>query len=154
MGPCVRSDLVAVVVHLLDDTRPVLVDGALADVVTSDEERGVGSSCLEQFHNAFSVNVWTIVVGDGNGSRVVADVDAPTAIRNASELWARVVAGACSSRSLVGVCCTISNTFNMQSTGYVIPHAGPKLNKQSGAWQCSWVVPQYPCLYCKYTLNS
>lgn len=137
VGPCVRGDLMAIVVHILDDACPVFVNGALADVVASDEEGGVGSSCLELFHNTLGIDVGTIVVGDCNGSRIVADVDAPTAVGNASKLRAGVVPGACSSRSLIGVCRTISNMFTVQSIDYIIPHAGPKLNKQSGAWQCS-----------------
>jgi hypothetical protein len=151
--PSVGGHLMAVVVHLLDDTRPVLINGTLTDVVTSDEESGMGSTCFELGHNVLCVDVWTIVVGDRNRSRVVADVYASTAVRDGSLLGTDIIAGACSGRSLVGVCITISKLIIVEGIEYVIPHAGPKLNKQSGAWQCSLVVPQYPCFYCKYILE-
>jgi hypothetical protein len=125
MGPGVRSDLVAVVVHLPDDACPVLVNCTLADVVTSDEESGVASSCLELAHNIFGVDVWAIVVGDCYGSGVVANVDASSAVGNTSKLGAVIVAGACSSRCLIGVCSTVSNVTAVVETANDIPHAGP-----------------------------
>jgi hypothetical protein len=118
VGPCVRGDLVTVVVHLLDNTCPVLVNGTLSNVVTSDEESGMSSSCLELAHNAFGVDVWTIVVRDSNGPWVVADVDTKTTVRDASKLGSVVVAGACSSRSLVGVCRTINKLLIVQEIEY------------------------------------
>lgn len=84
VGPSVRSDLMAVVVHLLDDTSPVLINGTLSDVVTGDEECGMGTTCFKLSHNVLGVDVWTIVVCNGDGSRVVADVDTTTAVRNGS----------------------------------------------------------------------
>jgi hypothetical protein len=125
VGPGVRSDLVAVVVHLLDDACPVLVNCTLADVVTRNEESGVASSCLELAHNIFSVDVWAIVVGDCHGPGVVANVDATSAVGNTSKLGAGIIAGACSSRSLIGVCSTISNMTAVVETPNDIPQAGP-----------------------------
>ena len=84
VGPSVRSDLMAVVVHLLDDASPVLINGTLSDVVTGDEECGMGTTCFKLSHNVLGVDVWTIVVCNGDGSRVVADVDTTTAVRNGS----------------------------------------------------------------------
>ena len=98
-----RSDLMAVVVHLLDNASPVLIDSTLSNVVSSDEESGMGSPRLEQLHHSLGVDVWAIIESNGNSAGVVADVDTLTTIGNASELRASIVTGACSSRGFVGI---------------------------------------------------
>jgi hypothetical protein len=103
VGPGVGSDLMAIVIHLLDDACPVFVNGTFSDVVSSDEEGSVGSTCLKLGHNVLGVDVWAIVVGDRNGSWVVADVNTSTTVGNGSLSRAVVIAGGCSSRSLVGI---------------------------------------------------
>ena len=96
-----RSDLVAVIIHLLDNTSPVLIDGALSKVVTGDEESGMGSSRLKQLHHTLSVNVRAIIVSDSDRTGIVADVDALTTVGNASKLGTKIIASACTSRGLV-----------------------------------------------------
>jgi hypothetical protein len=98
----VRSDLVAVVVHHLDNASPVFINGTLAEVVSSDEESGVCSPCFELFHYTFGVDVWAIVVSNGDHTGVVADIYTRAAIGNASKLGTSVATSACSGRGLVG----------------------------------------------------
>lgn len=101
--PGVTGDLVALVVHLLDDTRPVLVDSTLANVVTSKEESSVKSGILEELEYSLSVDVWSIIIGDGHSAGVLATVDTSAAIRNVSKLWAKIIAGRCSIGSFVSI---------------------------------------------------
>jgi hypothetical protein len=96
-----RSDLVAVVVHPLDNASPVLINGTLAEVVSSDKESGVCSPRFELFHYSFGVDVWAIVVCNGDHTGVVADIYTRTAIGNASKLGTSVATSACSGRGLV-----------------------------------------------------
>jgi hypothetical protein len=97
----VRSDLVAVIVHPLDNASPVLINGTLAEVVSGDEESGVCSPCFELFHYSFGVDVWAIVVCDGDHAGVVADIYTRAAIGNASKLGTSITTCACSGRGLV-----------------------------------------------------
>lgn len=103
VGPGVGSDLVAVGDHTPDDSLPLLVDSTLADVVTGDEEGGLEASSGELVKNLVSVDVWAVVVGDGNGSSLATGVDTGTAVSDVALLRASIIASAGSSRGLVGV---------------------------------------------------
>jgi hypothetical protein len=65
--PGVTSDLMSVGVHIRDDTCPILINGAFAQVVTSDEECRLGTASFELGHNLLSIDVWAIIVGDRDG---------------------------------------------------------------------------------------
>jgi hypothetical protein len=83
MGPGMRGQLVALGVHALEDIDKLLgdVDLTLVDIVTSDEERGMGVVGLHDIENvAGEILLWAIVVGDRNSSWGYAGVDAVATI--------------------------------------------------------------------------
>jgi hypothetical protein len=73
-------------IHLGDDTRPVLVDRTLAQVVSSDEESCLRVPLLELRQDVLGVDVRTVIVGDSNSLWANAFADSHTAIFDASEL--------------------------------------------------------------------
>lgn len=103
VGPSVRSDLVTLGDHTLDDTAPLLINRTFADVDTGNEEGGLEASRSELVQNLVSVDVWAVIVSDGNGSWLAASVNTTTTVRNATLLRASIVASAGSSRGLVGI---------------------------------------------------
>lgn len=101
--PSVRGNLVTVGDHTIDDIAPLLIDSTLAKVDTGDEESGLETGSSELVKNLVSVDVWTVIVGDGNSSWLAAHVDTSTTILNAAFLRASIIASSGSSRSLVGI---------------------------------------------------
>ena len=101
--PGMGSDLVTFGLHALDDSGPLLIDSTLADVVTGNEEGGLESGSVELVKNLVSVDVWAIIVGDGNGACLLASIDTATTIRNTSLHGTSVVASRSSNRGLVGI---------------------------------------------------
>lgn len=91
------------VIHALDHGAPLLINSTLANVDTRDEECGLEAGGSELVENLVSVDVWAVVVGDGNGSGLQAAIDTGTAVLNAALLGTSIVASAGSSRSLVGI---------------------------------------------------
>ena len=68
MGPGVRSDLVALGYHALDEiwVWSCGVDGAFAVVIASDEESGCEAICFQGVQELGGVYVRSIVVGKSN----------------------------------------------------------------------------------------
>lgn len=101
--PSVRSDLVTLGDHALDGTAPLLINGTLSDVDTSDEEGSLEARRSEFVQDLISVDVWAVIIGNGNGSRGAASIDTLTTIGNVAFLGASIITSAGSSGSLVSV---------------------------------------------------
>jgi hypothetical protein len=99
----VAGNLVAIRVHVGNNASPVLVDRALAEIVASDEESGLRIVGLELVQHLLSVDVGTVIVGNGNSLRLQASADTDTSILDASELATIVVGSRSSVRGLVRV---------------------------------------------------
>lgn len=97
------GDLMALGDHALDDTRPVLVDGALANVVTSDEEGSLGSPGFEEIEHTFCIDVRSVIISDGDSVGFVTSINTSSTILNISKLGTRIVASGGSIRSLISV---------------------------------------------------
>lgn len=76
------SNLMAPSVHVLDNTTPVLVDGALANVVAGDEKGCLASVLLEHIHDLRGVDVWAIVIGNSDSLWLQAGTDADATVLN------------------------------------------------------------------------
>ena len=106
MRPCVTGDLMSLGDHALDGSSPRLacvVNCALVDVDTGDEESGLCSGSFELIQHTFSVDVRTIIVCDGNRVWLSAVIDALSTVWLVAELGTSNVASAASSREFVGI---------------------------------------------------
>lgn len=103
VGPRVGGDLVTFSYHTSDNGSPSLINGTLANIDASDEEGGLEASRVELVQDLVSVDVWTIVIGDGDRSWLAASVDTSTTIRDATLLRTGIVASTSSSGGFVGV---------------------------------------------------
>jgi hypothetical protein len=101
--PSVAGDLMAVGIHLGDDIPPVLINGTLADVVTGNEEGCMSLASFELSHDLLSEDIWTIIVGDGNGLWLQALPDTQATVLDASKLTTGIVTSGGSVRSLVSI---------------------------------------------------
>lgn len=126
MGPGVRSNLMALGVHTLDNIHKLCggIDLALVDVVASDEESSLGVVGSHQIQDVGGEDLLrTVIVGNGYGSWRNAVVDTVTAILNGAKfgasdsrgvgatgsdvLWARWAMGVVTTR---GVAVVVSST--------------------------------------------
>lgn len=105
MGPGVAGYLMAFGDHTLDHIGPLGggIDRALANVDTSNKKGGLEAVLGELIQNTVGVDIWTVIVCDSDSAGDTASVDATSSVCDVALLWARVVAGACSSRSLVRI---------------------------------------------------
>jgi len=106
MRPCVTGNLMSLSNHALDGSSPRLacvVNCALVDVDTGDEESGLCSGSFELIQNTLSVDVRTVIVCDGNRVWLSAVVDALSTIWLVAELGTSDIASAASSREFVGI---------------------------------------------------
>jgi hypothetical protein len=101
--PGVTGDLVAARIHALDDFPPLFVDCAVAEVVACDEEGSAAAPCFELSHHLLSINVWAVIVSDGDCLGLQTLPDTPTSIFDTSELGTRIVLGGSTVRSLVRI---------------------------------------------------
>lgn len=103
--PGVGGNLMLLFNHPLDDVGPSFgrVDGTLVDVDTGHEEGGLCVLGLEKVQQFFSVNVWAIVVSEGNSAWLDATVDTLSTIYLVSKLGTGSVAGTTSTWYLVAV---------------------------------------------------
>jgi hypothetical protein len=101
--PSMAGNLMALGVHVLDNTPPVLINGAFAKVVASNEEGCVGVARLELCHNLLSVDIWAIIVGDGDGLRLQALPNTNATILNCAQLSTSIIASGGSIRGLVSI---------------------------------------------------
>jgi len=106
MRPCVAGNLMSLGDHTLDGSSPRLarvVDCALVDVDTSDEESGLCSGGLVLIQHTFSVDVRAVIVCDSDRVWLSAVVDALSTVWLVAELGTSNVASAASSREFVGI---------------------------------------------------
>lgn len=103
VGPSVGSNLVTIGNHAADDSTPLLINGTLSKVDTSNEEGGLETGSSELVQDLVSVNVWTIIVSDGNGSGLAARINTSPTVGDTALLRTGIVACAGSSRGLVGI---------------------------------------------------
>jgi hypothetical protein len=103
--PGVAGYLMAFGDHTTDDVRPLSggIDCTLADVDSCHEKGGLETVCGELIKYAISVDVWSVIVCDGDSAGSLASVNSLSSICYISLLWARVVAGASAGGSLIGV---------------------------------------------------
>ena len=83
--------------------RVRIINLSLPIVVRGDEKRRLRTIRLEKIEDIGSVDVWAIVVGYGNGTRLGALIDAGTTVQDTAQRWARDRGGVGSRRGLVGV---------------------------------------------------
>jgi hypothetical protein len=89
MRPGVRSDLVALGVHTLDDIDELGrdINLTLVDVVSSDEESSLRVIAGEDIQDVVGEDLlWAIIVGQRNGTGCDAVVNARAAVLNISNL--------------------------------------------------------------------
>jgi len=91
--PSVTGNLVALRIHSLDDTTPVLVNGTFADIVTSYEEGSLCVVLVKLSQNIVSVDVWTVIISQSNSVLLHTRADTYTAVLDISKLRTGVVAG-------------------------------------------------------------
>jgi hypothetical protein len=103
VGPGVTGNLVALGVHVGNNAAPVLVDCTLAIVIASNEESGLRVLCSELRHDLLSVDIWAVVIGDGNGLGLQALADTDATICDSAELGASIILSGCSDRGLVSI---------------------------------------------------
>jgi hypothetical protein len=87
--PRMAGDLVTSGIHLGDDGRPLggsIIDSALAVVDTSDEESRLHIVLFEEVENIVSVDVWAVIVGDGDGTWLSARVKTAVTVVDISKL--------------------------------------------------------------------
>jgi hypothetical protein len=126
--PGVAGYLMAFGDHTTDDVRPLSggIDCTLADVDSCHEKGGLETVCGELIKYAISVDVWSVIVCDGDSAGSLASV-------NPSPPYATFpFCGRGSLRVLAPAGVLLAS------------QAGPKSMRQSGAAQWSLVVPQYP----------
>ena len=103
MRPGVTSNLMAGSVHLLDDSGPFsggIVNSTLAVVDTSNKEGSLHLVLFEKIKNIVSIDVWTVIISDGNGAGLSARVDAATTILNIAKLGTSNIACAITAGNL------------------------------------------------------
>jgi hypothetical protein len=95
--PCVTGNLVTLSDHAADNSRPglgLVIKSAFSDIDTSDEEGSLESICCELVQNVVGVNVWAVIVGNGDSSWLNTIVDTLSTVRNCTKLGSRNGAGA------------------------------------------------------------
>lgn len=104
--PCVTGDLMAFGDHTADNSRPwrgFVINGALSNIDTRDKEGGLHAICGKLIEDIVGVDVWAVVVGNGDGSWLNAIINTLPTIWYGSELGSRNFAGASSRRQFVGI---------------------------------------------------
>jgi hypothetical protein len=83
MRPCVTSDLMARLVHALDELRVacrIIVYLALSHVVARDEKGCFRIVFIQDVENLLSINIWSIIEGQSHVALVCAVVNACSSI--------------------------------------------------------------------------
>lgn len=83
--------------------RALVVNRTFVNVDTSDEERCFGIVGCELVEYTAGVDIWPVIVCNGNGVWDDAIIDAFATIWLAAELCTRGIASATSSRNFVGI---------------------------------------------------
>lgn len=89
MSPSVRCNLMSLVVCTFDRRSPRksgIVNFSFAVVVASDEKGCLGIVLLQYIQDMLGVDVWTVIVSNGNGSSHCAVVNASSTIQDIAEL--------------------------------------------------------------------
>jgi len=130
MGPGVTCYLMLLGYHSLDNVAPCRcrVNGALSYVVAGDEESSFCVFCCQQCKQVISVDVRTIVVGDGNISWLDTAVDSFAAVFLISELGARSVASTSSKGNQVGV--ASRTVFKIAIRSLTVVYTFPAISSQ------------------------
>jgi hypothetical protein len=94
MGMCPRvgCNLMSFVVCSLDRRSPrksSIINFSLSVVVASNEEGGFGVVLLQHIQNMLGVDVWAVIISNGNGSSHCAVVDTGSTIQDFTELGSR-----------------------------------------------------------------
>lgn len=106
MSPSVRCNLMSFVVCSLDRRGPRksgVVNLSLSIVVSSDEEGCFRIVLLQYIQDMLGINVWAVIVGNGNGARHCAIVDTCSTIQDIAELGSRNSRGTSARWNLVVV---------------------------------------------------
>jgi hypothetical protein len=104
MRPSVGCNLMSFVVCSLDRRSPReggVIDLSLSIVVASNEEGGFGIVLLQYIQDMLGVDVWTVIISNGNGSSHCAIIDTSSTIQNFTELGSRNSRSASSGWDLV-----------------------------------------------------
>jgi hypothetical protein len=108
VGPCVAGNLMSFGDHSLDDSRPRcsgIINGTLVDVDTSDEKGSLCAVGLKLIQDASCVDIWAIIIGNGNSSRDFTGVDTCSTVQDIADLGTSDAGSAGSSWGLVGITC-------------------------------------------------
>ena len=138
MRPSVGGDLVTFGDHTPDNRSPCLINGTLANVDTSDEEGGLEASRIEFVQNLVSVDVWAIIIGDGDSSWLATSVDTSTAVRDATLLSTDVVASSGSSGGLVGITARAEVEKTVRSVAVL--RSVSTVSLMSGKYMCKDII--------------
>jgi hypothetical protein len=125
MRPSVGCNLMSFVVCSLDRRSPrksSIVNFSLSIVVASNEEGGFSVVLLQYIQDMLGVDVWTVIISNGNGSSHCAIVDTSSTIQDFTELrsrnsrsasagWDLVVVTSRSKVELASRCRTVVCTF-------------------------------------------
>jgi hypothetical protein len=104
MCPSVGCNLMSFVVCSLNCRSPGksgVVNFSFAVVVASDEEGSFGIVLLQHIQNVLGVNVWAVIISNGNGSSHCAIVDTSSTIQDLTELRSGDSGSASARRDLV-----------------------------------------------------
>lgn len=106
MRPSMAGNLMSLGDHTRYDRGPLcalVVNCTFVNVDTSDKERRFGIVGCELVEHTAGVDIWTVIVSNGNSVRFDAIINAFATIWLVAKLRTRSVAGATSSRNFVGI---------------------------------------------------
>lgn len=91
--------------HSADDICPTCgcVDSTLANIDSSNKECSLETVLRKLVKNPIGVDVWSVVVSDGDSSSLLASVNASSSVLDIALLRASIIASAGTTRRLVGV---------------------------------------------------
>jgi len=126
----VRSDLMSRRIHALNDSGPSsgsIVNCTLSKVVTGNEEGCLCVICRKQIDQIVGIDVWSVVEGDGNGTRYFARIDTFASIIDVTKLRTRNSGSVGSSRHLVGIASWSILEETVGSCAIFIAYTAPSL---------------------------
>lgn len=120
--PGVGGDLVTLCNHAADDICPRSsgVDGALSNIDSGHEESGLEAIRRELIKHSVSVDVWAIVICDGNSARCLAGVDATSSICDVALLGSWIITSAGTCRCLVRIACRAEINLTIRGLAMIL----------------------------------
>lgn len=106
MTPSMTSELMTIGVHPSDDCRidgRGIIDLALAIVNSCHEESRFGIIALEYVQHIGGIDIWSVIVSQGDSTRHVALVDASPTIQNIPKLRTGITCSRSAGWSFVGI---------------------------------------------------